>query len=145
MASFRFLEDVALADTAFEATGDSPSELFQAAAQAVIETMINPSTVTPKWHKAIERQAPDLPTLLFDWLSDIVYLKDAEGVLFQAATAAVSQDPTSGNWTLHGFLNGEPIDPTRHEMRADVKAVTKHLYEVRQDGSRWIARVVLDV
>lgn len=149
MASFKFLEDVALADTAFEATGDSPSELFQAAAQAVIETMANPATLTPTCRKAIERQAPDLPTLLFDWLSDIVYLKDAEGLLFQDARAAVSHDPSDGSWVLQATLAGEPIDPTRHELRADVKAVTKHLYEVRQDGppgkERWTARVVLDI
>ena len=34
---FTFLEDVALADAAFEASGDSPSELILAATQAVIE------------------------------------------------------------------------------------------------------------
>jgi SHS2 domain-containing protein len=145
MAPFKFLEDVALADAAFEATGGSPSELFQAAAQAVIETMGNPATITPRWHKAIERQAPELSALLFDWLCDIVYLKDAEGVLFHGATTAISQDRASGDWHLHGVVSGEPIDPARHELRADVKAVTKHLYDVRQDGSRWIARVVLDI
>ncbi len=145
MAPFKFLEDVALADAAFEARGETPSELFEAAALAVIETMVNPSTVSPRWRKTIERQAPDLPSLLFDWLSDIVYLKDAEGMLFQGATATLSQDPSSGAWTLGGTLRGEPIDQARHELRADVKAVTKHLYDVRQEGSRWIARVVLDI
>ena len=50
-----------------------------------------------------------------------------------------------GRWRLRGTLTGEPIDPSRHELRADVKAVTKHLYQVRQENGRWVARVVLDI
>ncbi len=142
---FTFLEDVALADAAFEASGDSPSELFLAATQAVIETMVNPDTVSPHWHQAIEHQALDLASLLFDWLSDIVYLKDAHGVVFREATAVVTEDRPHGGWNARGTLTGEPIDPQRHELRADVKAVTKHLYDVRRDDDRWIARVVLDI
>jgi len=142
---FTFLEDVALADTALEARGDSPSELILAATQAVIETMVNPDTVSPRWHRTIEHQAPDLPSLLFDWLSDIVYLKDAHGVVFHEATAVVTEDRPHGGWNARGHLTGEPVDPRRHELRADVKAVTKHLYEVRRDDDHWIARVVLDI
>lgn len=146
---FRFLEDVALADSAFEASGDSPSELFVAAAQAVIETMVDPATVSTSWRREIVRQAPELASLLFDWLSDIVYLKDAEGVVFRQATAVVTEHRPHGGWKLRGVLTGEPIGPGRHELRSDVKAVTKHLYEVRREGDhegeRWTARVVLDI
>ncbi len=144
-ADFRFLEDVALADCAFEAWGDSPSELFQAAAQAVIETMVDPVTVSTPCTEIIEHEDPDLASLLFDWLSEIVYLKDAKGLAFRGATAIVLQDTTAGKWVLRGKLPGEPIDQERHDLRSDVKAVTKHMYHVRQDGSRWIATVVLDI
>jgi len=106
---------------------------------------VNPETVSSSWHKVIERQDETLPSLLLDWLSDLVYLKDAEGVVFREATAAVIEDQTNKGWRLQGTLRGEPIDPQRHELRADVKAVTKHLYEVRQDSNRWVARVVLDI
>ena len=143
--AFRFLEDVALADCAFEATGDSLSELFEAAAWAVVETMVDPATVQPRWQKTIHRRSTNLEDLLFEWVSDFVYLKDLEGVVFHGVTAAVDQVESQGAWTLHGTLTGEPVDMQRHELRADVKAVTKHLYELRQEGTRWIARIVLDV
>ena len=144
-ASFRFLDDIALADTAFEASGDSPSELFQAASRAVIEAMVNPDSVAPAWSQIFEKSDPDLPTLLFDWLCEIVYVKDAQGLVFRDVLTTVEQDPGTGAWTLDATLVGEEIDQTRHELRGDVKAVTKHLYEVRQDGTTWTARVVLDV
>ena len=144
-AHFHFLEDIAIADTAFEASGDTPSELFLAAAQAVFETMADPATVSGTWTHTIEYQEEDVAALLFDWLNEIVYLKDAQGVVFREASARVEQDPATGQWLLQGTLLGDPIDQTRQELRADVKAVTKHLYEVRQDGPRWTARVVLDI
>ncbi len=141
--AYRVLDDVALADTAFEATGDSPSELFLAAGQAIIETLADPQLVQPVETRSITRRDQDLSALLFAWLSDMVYLKDAEGLVFHAVTAVVSKE--RGGWLVQGTLSGEPIDPARHGLRADIKAVTKHLYEVRQEAGGWIARVVLDV
>jgi SHS2 domain-containing protein len=146
---FRFLEDVALADAAFDADGESPSELFTAAARAVIETMVNPGTVSARVTHDVTLQAPDIETLLFDWLSQIVFLKDAKQLVVRDVTAVVAQtrpgDGRPGEWSLDATLTGEPIDQRRHELRADVKAVTKHLYQVRQEGGRWFARVVLDI
>ncbi len=144
-ASFRFLDDIALADTAFEAGGDSPSELFKAATQALIEAMVEPHTVDSAWSQIFEKTDPDLPTLLFDWLSEIVYLKDAQGLVFREVLTAVEQDPATGIWKLDATLVGEEIDPEKHELRGDVKAVTKHMYDVREQDGRWTARVVLDV
>lgn len=142
--SFRFLEDVALADTAFEAGGTTPSELCQAAAQAVIESMVDPGTVVPTWTRTIELRASDFPTLLFDWLSELVYLKDAEAISFRETSPIVREHPETG-WSLKAGVTGAPINAEQQDLRADVKAVTKHLYEVRQEPGRWTARVVLDV
>jgi SHS2 domain-containing protein len=144
-ASFRILDDIAIADVAFEATGESLSELFVAAAQAVIEIVANPTTIAKTWHRTIEREDDQVGDLLFDWLSEIVYLKDAEGVVFCGAMASAVHDSVHQCWRLHGELLGETIDPARHELRSDVKAVTRHLYEVREDGGQWKARVVLDI
>jgi SHS2 domain-containing protein len=143
--SFRLLEDIAMADVAFEATGDTPSELFVAAAQAVIEMLANPLTVSKTWHRTIDLEDEQFADLLFDWLSEMVYLKDAEGVVFRQATAVVLHEPLRDRWRMHGELIGEAINPTRHELRSDVKAVTRHLYEVCESGGQWKARVVLDI
>ena len=144
-SSFRILEDIAVADVAFEAIGDTPSQLFEAVARAVMEILANPNTVSNTWHRTIDQEDEELVNLLFDWLSEIVYLKDAEGVVFSKVKASVIYDPLRPSWRLHGELIGETIDPARHELRSDVKAVTKHLYEVRPSEGQWKARVVLDI
>ncbi len=120
-ASFQFLEEIALADCAFQAQGKNPSELFQAAAQAVMETMANPQSIGTTWIQKIEREEETLEALLFDWLHELVYLKDAEGVLFHDNTVEVTNDHSSEIWKLQGQLRGEPIDHSKQEVRADVK------------------------
>lgn len=139
------LDDIALADMAFEAVADSAQELVTAATGALIESLADPTTVGRTWEHRVDRRAEDLSSLLFDWLEELVYLKDAHGVVFQEASLKLDRQPGDSEWRLHGRVYGELVDPNRQTLRSDVKGVTKHLYEVRQEGTRWKMRVVLDV
>ena len=142
--AFHFLDDVATADLAFEASGNSLQELFQGATCAVIETLADPTTVGSSWRQMIERTDEDPAELLFDWLSDLVYWKDAAGVVFsRSELTLIRQDLDC--WKLRGLLYGESVNGSTQTLRADVKGITKHLYEVKQEDMRWHARVVVDV
>ena len=141
--TFRFLEEIALADIAFEAEGESVEEVFRGATQAILETMANPATVSGGWERAIERSDVDPSALLFDWLSEVVYWKDAAGVVFREAPLTLMRD--GDVWLLRARLIGAPVDQQAQELHADVKGVTKHLYELKLAGGCWKVRVVLDV
>jgi SHS2 domain-containing protein len=141
--TFRFLEDIAMADTAFEAEGESVEEVFRGATQALLETMANPATVSGGWERAIERTDVDPSTLLFDWLSEVVYWKDAAGVVFREAPLTLTLE--GDVWLLRAGLIGAPVDQQTQELHADVKGVTKHRYELKQTGGCWKVNVVLDV
>jgi SHS2 domain-containing protein len=99
--------------------------------------------VTGGWEHAIERIDVDLSALLFDWLSEVVYWKDAAGVVFQEAPLTLMRE--GDVWLLRASLIGAPVDQQTQELHADVKGVTKHLYELKQTGACWKVRVVLDV
>lgn len=142
-ASFHFLDDGALADLAFDAEGESIQEVFEAASNAVMEAMADPKTVGATWERRIEHADGDLASLLFDWLSDLVYWKDASGVVFSRAVMSMTRE--GEQWKLAGTLIGEPVNQAAQELRNDVKGVTKHLYRLHQEQGRWKARVVLDV
>ena len=142
--AFHFLYDVAIADLAFDASGDSLQELFHGATCAVIEALADPTTVGLTWRQAIERTDEDPAELLFDWLSDLVYWKDAAGVVFSHAHVVLNQRP-DGFWNLNGLLCGAPVNGSTQALRADVKGVTKHLYRLLQKEGEWMVRVVLDV
>ena len=143
--SYRILDHVALADTAYEAVGDSPGELCNAAGRALMEIMANPGTIGTSWNTIVDCQAETLSDLLFDWLNQLVFLKDVHSVVFHHAEVVVSEQANPPCWRLRASVFGAPVDPGRQELRADVKAVTKHLYSVDHVGTEWCARIVLDV
>ncbi|HHZ82822.1 MAG TPA: archease [Nitrospirales bacterium] len=141
MRSHRFLEDIAIADTAFEARGETPEELLLAAADALIATIADPTTIQPNLERDIQLSASDFPELLFLWLSELVFLKDAEPMVFCDADVSVRKDTS---WELTGHVRGDSIQD-EHLLGSDVKAVTKHMYNVAHDGNEWVAQVVLDI
>ena len=144
--TYRFRDEIVLGDLAFEATGDSVSELFAAAALAVIEAMVDPLSVETSWTQEVRLSEAEIEDLLFEWLNAIVFIKDTEGAVFHDVRAAVSRDSEKNLWHLEAALIGDRVDATRQDVRTDVKAVTKHLYEVRQqEEGAWYAHVVLDV
>ena len=132
-----------MADTAFEAEGESVEEVFRGATQALLESMASPATVSGGGERAIERTDVDPSTLLFDWLSEVVYWKDAAGVVFREAPLTLTRE--GDVWLLRAGLIGAPVDQQTQELHADVKGVTKHRYELKQTGGSWKVIVVLDV
>jgi SHS2 domain-containing protein len=142
---FHFLNDVALADSAFEAWGDSLSDVFMAATQAVIEIFVDPHSVCSQWTRVVTMEQTDAESLLFDWLSELVFIKDAEGVVFEEAQVRVTTTDDNQLYQLEGSLKGEPINPAQQDLGSDVKAVTKHQFSLKKKEGKWVARVVLDL
>lgn len=140
--AFTFLDDTAIADMAFDATGDSPAELFEASAHALFECMVDTRRLHLKIEKKIKLRDSEIDRLLFDWLSELVYIKDAEGMLFGKFIIKVEK---KDQWELEAKIFGDRVNQKKQRVRTDVKAVTFHLFDVSQveDGG-WKARVVVD-
>ena len=104
--------------------------------------MVDTKGVEPRITREFELKNEAVDGLLFDWLSELVYLKDAESILFGRFDVTIKKND---EYELYAIISGETIDREKHTLRSDVKAVTYHLYEVRKKGQNWIARVVLDI
>ena len=142
--SYRFLEDVAIADVAFEANGKTLAELFSNAALAVTNTMVKDvATVEPRLVKKIDLEADDPEMLLYRFLQELVFYKDAELLLFSGYDLDIKQE--IGKWRLNATVRGEELSPEKHELGADVKAVSLHNFRVWETTEGWRASVILDV
>ena len=42
-------------------------------------------------------------------------------------------------------LRGELVDPERHELEHEVKAITYHGLKVEQQADQWLAEVIVDI
>lgn len=138
---FRYLPDIALADVAFEAESGSVDGLFEACAQAVSDIMVDPATLRVGTAREVGVTSDDLDTLLYDFLTQLIVLKDVDSLLFREASVRVAPDQRS----LVATMRGEPIDRERHGLRNDVKAVTMHMFGVKREAGLWKATVVLDI
>jgi SHS2 domain-containing protein len=139
---FEFVEG-ATSDITFEARGATLPALFAAAAEALLAaTLANPAAVEPRHAEPIALVEPDLELLLLRFLNELVFLRDARGLLLRPSRLAIEQD---GEARLSGELAGEPIDRERHRLEGDVKAATAHGLAVEREAAGWRATVTLDV
>lgn len=142
--SYKFLEDVAIADVAFEATGKTIEELFESSALAVINTQVkNLKSIEQKIEKEIEVDADNIEMLLFNFLQELIFLKDAELLLFNKFDITINQE--KNKYKLKAKAYGEKLNMNKHELLVDVKAVSLHNFKVEKINEKWRAEVILDV
>jgi SHS2 domain-containing protein len=141
---YKFLEDVGTADIAFEATGRDLPQLFTAAADATMNVMIdNLDAIESRETRQIELSNDNVEMLLFDFLQELIYFKDAKRLLLRAHETQIDQKGEA--YSLKAKVAGERLDDTRHQQRADVKAVTLHGFSVEKFEGGWKARLLLDI
>lgn|SRR5574337_611275 len=141
---YRFLEDIAIADVAFEAEGKTLAELFTNAASALTNTMVKRlDSVEQKVKKTVQLPAADPEMLLYSFLQRLVYYKDARLLLFSRYEFVIVEE--KGKWRLKATIHGEQINQEKHQLVADVKAVSLHNFKVRKTVNGWLAEVILDV
>ncbi len=136
---FKFNEDIAIADVAVEVWADTIEDLFCDSALALSEVMVDTKTVEPKIEETIDLSSNSLDMLLYDFLSEIVYFKDAKSLLFSKFEVKID------NLNLNAKLRGEQIDREKHSLRIDVKAVTLYRFNLHNENGIWRAEFVLDI
>jgi SHS2 domain-containing protein len=141
---YHYLEEIGTADIAFEATGRDLPELFSDAADATMNVMIdNLDAIEPRETRHIELSNDEIDMLLFDFLQELIYFKDAERLLLRVRNVRI--DEKDRKCFLEAEAAGERLDAARHLQRADVKAVTLHDFSVEKEDGGWKATVLLDI
>lgn len=128
------------ADVGLRASGADLPELFEEAAAALIETILDPSTVEKEQAVTVRAEGGDTEDLLVGWLEELLFLSEADNF----APAAVEVEELTEQ-DVRGTVWGEPMDPARHQLRSEVKAVTYHDLEIRETDDGYAVEIVLDV
>ena len=141
---YEFLEDVATADIAFTAWGKDLAEIFLAAADATMNVMIEDlDSIRPLLERKVEAENEALDMLLFDFLQEVIYYKDAEALALRMREIKIEKKEDRN--FLSATARGEKLDPARHAFRVDVKAVTLHRFRLQKSNRGWEAFVILDI
>lgn len=143
---YTFLEETATADIAFHAEEASLEELFKTSGDALMNVMVSDiETIRSVQTKKISLYEETLDLLLFDFLQELVFFKDAEQLLLRASAVSIERGEKGEGYFLKAELKGEIIEPLRHEQRADVKAVTLHQFKLEKSKAGWEAFIILDI
>lgn len=142
MPKYKFLEDIAIADIAYEAYGKDLNELFDNAALAIFELSADIKTIEAKQKIEFELENEKLDNLLYDFLSEILFLKDSKYMVFKEVEVSVKEGKPN---KLKAVLHGDTINPQKQHLENDIKAVTMHMFELKKEKYGYRARIVVDI
>jgi SHS2 domain-containing protein len=141
--AYEYLEDDVTADVTVSVWAYDVHALFHDAGDALTNAMITVlAAIEPRTRRSVSVTADSLDLLLLRFLEELIFYKDAERLLLRPSAVRVD---TGATLAVRAELRGEVIDPTRHELLTDVKAVTLHGLRVERRDDLWHARVTLDV
>ena len=138
--NFEFFE--VTADVGYKAYGETLEEAFENAALAMFEVITDTSKIEPEIERKIEVESEDEYALLYDWLSEFLFMLDVDYLVFSKFEVKIEKKEEG--FSLKGTAWGEEFNREIHESRAEVKAVTYHLMDVKQDNGVMV-QVILDI
>ena len=128
------------ADLGLRVRADSLDALLVDAARGLFSLIVtNLDQVNAVQEKTIRIDASEPEYLLFDWLNELLYTFDVDQLLLSEFVVRVDDRG------LTAICRGEPMQPDRHEMDHEVKAITYHELKVERDGEGWMAELIIDI
>jgi SHS2 domain-containing protein len=128
------------ADIGIRAQGATLNELFVQMAQALTELIAEDSILQPAARRTIQLFAKNETDLLLVWLQELLFWFSTD----RFVPVAYDFDEVNAT-TLRGVLRGDIFDPARHTQGREVKAITRHLLEVKRSGDQWHGQVIVDI
>jgi len=140
---FRFLDHTA--DIQVECWGPTLEAAFSQTALSLM-TIITPdlNKIAPNIQKIMEIEAEDNESLLFDFLSEFLYIFDVEELVFSEISVETIMKKQE-KYYLKAILKGEAFNRNAHEIGTEVKAITYSFMEINENKDNVNIKVVFDI
>jgi SHS2 domain-containing protein len=128
------------ADLGLRVTAATLDELFADAARGLFAMIVErPDAIEPRLEVTFDVPGEERAFLLFDWLRALLTRSEIDGTVFGKFVVKVRDDG------LTATARGEPLDPAKHGLGREVKAITYHELKVEQTRTGWLAEVIVDI
>jgi SHS2 domain-containing protein len=134
------------ADVGLDVRGESLQDLLATSARGTFTQMLEDWPEEVETEELIESSPPqgmegDLGELLVDWLQELLYRFETRRLVpLRYDFEQVGDHGVRANVSFGQFVAG------RHRTRVEIKAVTYHQLQVRQESDgTWSARFILDI
>ncbi len=133
------------ADIALEVQAANLESLFTEASRGWKEMVFEDSETRPAETRSVRLSSPEAEDLLVQWLSELNYFLTVRQWVFHQCEL-VSLQRSGVMWELDAQVSGEALDPARHYIYFDIKAVTYHQLEIKEtNGGGYQVRIVFDI
>ena len=127
-------------DLGMTVRGKDRIELFEQAAWAFFDLLVDARRIDPEKALEVSVEAPDREALLVAWLGELLFLFETQKVVLGRFEIKTLTDQA-----LKAMAWGEPFQEEKHRFKRAVKAVTYHQLRIWETPKGWRARVIVDV
>lgn len=140
---FEFLDHTA--DVQSKSWGKTLEEAISQTTLSLMATISpNLELIEPKIEKEVNIIAEDKESLIFDFLSELLYLFDVEQLIFsQIKVKPLKQ--LENQYKLTAILKGDVFNINKHEIGTEVKAVTYSFMQIEETKERVEILMVFDI
>ena len=133
-----FVEVSHTADVKIRATAPTLETLFSEALAALMQVLYGPDRTGGK-KREITLDAEDHESLLRDFLSEVLFIAEVDGLVFSGADIRIE------GFHLAATLDGEPFDRRRHSRGTEVKGISYCGLAITHDANGYMLDIVFDV
>ncbi len=137
---YKFLPHTA--DAMFEVKAKDVEKVFIDSAKALNAIQVRLNTLKKRIKKEIILKNDSLEFLLYDFLEELVFLKDTEQLLFKDFKVKIKKNE---KYELFAECYGDKINPNQQELLCDVKAITLENFKLWREKNFWKATVIVDI
>ena len=141
MKEFEILEHTA--DIGIEVYGKTKREVFTNAAKGMFEIIAGETkNLKENFYDKIKLEADNLEGLLFVWLNELLYISETKLVILNKFKIKELSD-----FQIEAKVEGIKIDPPFVKIQKEIKAVTYHRLEIKEDkeSGLWRAQLIFDI
>lgn len=139
---YEYLEHTA--DIKFLAYGRTLEEVFENAALAMFNIIIDTGKVSGEMAREVFLKSSDLESLLVDWLSELLYLFEVDEIIFRKFQVKEIKEEGS-EYSINARASGEEFYSESLPFETEIKAVTYNQLEIKRTADGWKAQVVVDI
>ncbi len=140
--AYLITDDNTTADVCLTVTGGNVEQVFCDSAKGITAVIAESGNLINTLTKNVQLSADTLEELYYDWLAELIFLKDTFGLL---PIEVIIKSFNKTECTLDADVSGDIIDSSRHLLKVDIKAVTFYRFSLKRHNSEWRGEAVLDL
>ena len=131
-------------DVGIQVSAPTLPQLFERAALGMFRLLTDLDSVHTSESTQIAVDGRDLEALMVRWLSELNYRHTVDNVLYGTFEVDSIHETEDGR-VLSATVRGEAIDPDRHTVYTEIKAITFHGLDVHETDGGWAVQVIFDM